>query len=93
LESIDRLNSPKTQVGTVGVTAAPIAVINQFNPLNGLEIAAILPCNSELDLRPVFALLATLNSSDILDPGRIRRAFVAKLRQLDAAVELMEQPH
>lgn len=45
-----------------------------------MEIAAILSTKSGLNLRPVFAPLAPLSISDTLDPSRIRRVLVTKLR-------------
>jgi heptosyltransferase III len=45
-----------------------------------MEIAAILSTTSGLNLRPVFAPLAPLSISDTLDPSRIRRVLVTKLR-------------
>jgi len=45
-----------------------------------MAIAAILSGNSGLNLRPDFAPLATLSVSDTLDPSRIRRVLVTKLR-------------
>lgn len=45
-----------------------------------MAIAAILSGNSVLNLRPVLAPLATLSVSDTLDPNRIRRVLVTKLR-------------
>ena len=45
-----------------------------------MEIAAILRRNFGLNLRPVFAPVATLSRSDTLDPSRIRRVLVTKLR-------------
>lgn len=48
--------------------------------LNHMEIAAILSTKFGLNLRPVFAPLAPLSISDTLDPSRIRRVLVTKLR-------------
>ena len=45
-----------------------------------MAIAAILSGNSVLNLRPYFAPLATVSRSETLDPNRIRRVLVTKLR-------------
>ena len=49
-------------------------------PLKHRVIAAILGGNFRLNLRPVFAPMDPLSIGDTLDPSRIRRVLVTKLR-------------